>query len=209
MRKYYNLLKFSTFLIFALFVFASSPQQAHATSLNDIFSSPNSLFVKIQERIEYFFAFRIEQKVTVLEKQAERRLRQAENLVKTKDVDQALPLIKSYQTLKEKQGDLIKDAPLTALANAKEQTIRQQARIEEIKKNIPDEVDNIIEDSQREVMKTMVDNIKTEEDESKVTEFAEEVKNVLDPGSHIFAPGTNEVAPGTLEVAPGTKDIAP
>lgn len=187
----------------------SSPKPAHAATLDDIFSSPGSLIVRIQERIEYFFAFKTEQKVAVLDRQAERRLLQAENLVKTKNIDQALPLIKSYQALKERQSDLIKTLPTIDLVGTKEQTIRQQARIEDIKKSTPDEADEIIEESQRTVVKTMVDNIKMEEDEEKVTEFADEVKNVLDPGTNIFVPGTNEVAPGILEVAPGTKDIAP
>src|SRR3989304_6196434 len=108
MSKYYKLLTFLTFLIFALFVLMFSPQQAHATTLNNIFFSPDSFIVKIQERIEYFFAFNTEKKIAVLEKQAERRLTQAENLAKTKNVDKISSLIKSYETLKETQGNLIK-----------------------------------------------------------------------------------------------------
>lgn len=199
-------------IIFALFVIVSSPRPVHAAPLNDIFSSPDSFIVKIQERIEYFFAFSTKQKVIVLEKQAERRLTQAENLIKTKDVDQALSLIKSYETLKEKQGDLIKDTPTTDLAGVKEQTVKQQARIENMKKDISEDKKEIIEESQKAVIKTMLDTIdasRTTEDENEAIEFAEEVKNVLDPGSNIFAPGTNEVAPGTLEVAPGIQDIKP
>lgn len=188
----------------------SSPKPALAATLNDIFTSPDSLIVKVQERIEYFFAFRTEQKVTVLEKQAERRLARAENLAKTKDNNQVLSLIKSYKTLKEKQGNLIESAPTTNLAGIKEQTIKQQARIEDMKEDMPDDEKEIIEESQRTVIKTMMDNIDdsgTKEDKDEATEFAEEVKNVLDPETNIFAPGTNEVSPGTLEVAPGTKDI--
>ena len=190
----------------------SSPKLTLAAPLGDIFSSQDSLFVRIQERIEYFFAFNIQQKVIVLEKQAERRLTRAENLVKTKDVGQALSLIKSYEILKEKQGDLIGGAPATVLDKAKEQTIKQQARIEDMKEDMPEEAKELIEDGQKTVIKTMMDTIDdsgTKEDKDEATEFAEEIKNVIDPGSNIFAPGTLEVAPGTSEVAPGVQDIKP
>ena len=199
-------------IIFALFVIMSSPKLTLAAPLGDIFSSQDSLFVRIQERIEYFFAFNIQQKVIVLEKQAERRLTRAENLVKTKDVGQALSLIKSYEILKEKQGDLIGGAPATVLDKAKEQTIKQQARIEDMKEDMPEEAKELIEDGQKTVIKTMIDTIDdsgTKENKDEATEFAEEIKNVIDPGSNIFVPGTNEVAPGTLEVAPGTSEVAP
>lgn len=211
MRQFYKLLKFLIFS-FTFLVLVSFPKPAHAAPLDDIFFSPDSFIVKIRERIEYFFAFRTEQKVIVLEKQAERRLKQAENLVKTKDVNQALSLIKSYETLKEKQGDLIESAPTTDLTGVKEQTIQQQARIEDMKGYIPDAAKDIIEEGQRTVIKTMIDNLDdsgTKEDKDEVAEFTEEVKNVLDPGSNIFAPGTNEVSPGTLEVTPGTLEVAP
>ena len=197
-------------IIFALFVLMSSPRQAQAAPLGNIFISPDSLFVKIQERIESFFAFSTEQKIIVLEKQAERRLTQAENLVKTKDVDQALSMIKSYETLKEKQGNLIKTTSTTVPAEVKEQTVQQQTRIEDMKEDMPESIKEVIEESQRTVIKTVIDNLDDSGTiENEATEFAEEIKNVIDPGSNIFAPGTNEVAPGTLEVAPGTLEVAP
>src|SRR3989344_385808 len=211
MRKFYKFFKFLTFS-FVLFVFMSSPKSVLAAPINEILSSPNSLIVRIQERIESFFAFNMEQKIVVLEKQAERRLTQAENLAKTKDVDvdKVLSLIKSYETLKEKQGNLINVASTTVPVEVKEQTVQQQARIEDMKEDMSDDAKEIIEDSQRTVIKTMMDNIEdsgVEKDE--VTEFAEEIKNVIDPGSNIFAPGTLEVAPGSPEVAPGVKDVKP
>ena len=212
MRKFYQLLKFSIFIIFVIFVIIFSPRQTLAFSLNDIFSSPDSLIVRIQERIEYFFAFSTEQKVIILEKQAERRLTQAEKLAKINGVDQTLSLIKSYETLKKTQGDLIKAASITVPAEVKEQTVQQQARIENMKEDLPESTKEIVENSQKTVIKTVIDNLQDENSgtiENEATEFAEEVKNVLDPGSNIFAPGTNEVIPGTLEVAPGGSEIAP
>src|SRR3989344_8529321 len=131
MRKFYKLVALLTFSL-VLFAFVFSPQPAHAATLNDLFTSPDSFLVKIQERIESFFAFRTEQKITVLERQAERRLTSAENLTKTKDVDKVPSLIKSYETLKEEQGNLIKAASITVPTEVKEQTVKQQARIEDI-----------------------------------------------------------------------------
>jgi len=212
MRKFYKLVALLTFSL-VLFAFVFSPQPAHAATLNDLFTSPDSFLVKIQERIESFFAFRTEQKITVLEKQAERRLTRAEDLTKTKDNNQVLSLIKSYEALKETQGNLIKAASTTVPAHVKEHTVQQQARIEDIKKDLPEGTKEIIENSQRTIIKTVMDNLQDEsgttEIENEAAEFAEEVKNVLDPGSNIFAPGTNEVIPGTLEVAPSGSEVAP
>ena len=211
MRQFYKFLKLLTFS-FVLFAFLSFPSQAHAAPLGNIFTSPDSFIVKIQERIEYFFAFTTDRKIIVLEKQAERRLTQAENLIKTKDVNKISSLIKSYETLKETQGNLIKAASTAVPAEVKEHTVQQQARIEGIKKDLPESTKEIIENSQKTVIKTVIDNLQDENSgtiENEATEFAEEVKNVLDPGSNIFAPGTNEVAPGTLNVAPGASEVAP
>ena len=137
MSKFYRFLTFLTFFL-VLFAFLSFPSQAHAAPLNDIFTSPDSFIVKIQERIESFFAFTTDRKIIVLEKQAERRLAQAESLVKAKDIGKVSSLIKSYETLKENQGNLIKEASTTVPAEVKKQTVRQQARIEDIKKDLPE-----------------------------------------------------------------------
>ena len=199
-------------IIFALFVVLSFPRQALAAPRAGIFISPDSLFIKIQERIESFFAFRTEQKIIVLEKQAERRLTQAENLMKTGDVGKVSSIIKSYEVLKEAQNTLIKAASITVPAEVKEQTIKQQARIEDMKEDMPESTKEVVEESQRTVIKAVIDNLQDENSgtiENEATKFAEEVKNVIDPGSNIFAPGTNEIAPGTLEVTPGTLEVAP
>src|SRR3989344_2942462 len=153
MRKFFRLFTILTFS-FVLFVLMFSPRPAHAATLNDLFTSPDSFLVKIQERIESFFAFRTEQKITVLERQAERRLTSAENLTKTKDNNQVLSLIKSYEALKETQGNLIKAASITVPTEVKEQTVKQQARIEDIKKDLPEGTKEIIENSQRTIIKT-------------------------------------------------------
>ena len=198
-----------TFVIFTFFVIGSSPRQALASPPNSIFSSPDSPIMRIRERIEYFFAFNTQKKVIVLEKQAERRLTQAENLAKTKSVDQIPPLIKSYETLKERQGGLIRGAPTIDLAGAKERTIEQQSRIEGIKKDMPENAKDVVENSQSTVIKTMIDNIRADENEEKVTEFTEGIKNVLDPGTNVILESAPEVAPGANDINPGNIDYAP
>ena len=215
MKQFYKRFKFLIFFIFAISVFMF-PRQALAVSLGDIFSSPDSLIVRIQERIEYFFAFNTKQKVVILDKQAERRLTRAENLVKTGDANKTLILIKSYEILKERQGGLIKAAPATVLTEVKERTVQQQARIEGIKKEMPGETRKLIETGQVTIIKTMVDNIEAKEDVKEVTAFVKELKNVIDPGNLVvlkfareIAPGAFEVTPGTLEVAPGSLETAP
>ena len=105
---------------------------------------------------------------------------------------------------------MIKAASTTVLASVKEQTVQQQARIEDIKEDMPEGTKEIIEDNQRTVIKTVMDNLDDSGTiENEATEFAKEVKNVLNPGSNIFAPGTLEVAPGEKDIQPGKIDIAP
>jgi len=183
-----------TFVIFTFFVIGSSPRQALASPPNSIFSSPDSPIMRIRERIEYFFAFNTQKKVIVLEKQAERRLTQAENLAKTKSVDQIPPLIKSYETLKERQGGLIRGAPTIDLAGVKD---------------MPENAKDVVENSQSTVIKTMIDNIRADENEEKVTEFTEGIKNVLDPGTNVILESAPEVAPGANDINPGNIDYAP
>jgi len=204
-------------LIIFTFMFFAKP--AFATSLGGIFHSPDSLIVKIQERFEYLFAFNAEKKVVVLEKQANRRLTGAEKMIVSGNTDKSLSFVRDYETLKEKQGDIIKNAPASVLSEAKKQTVEQQDRIEDIKKDMPDEARDTIEEAQKTAIKTMVDNIKTQKPKNEieeVTKFIKEVKDVIEPGSvevlefaREIAPGAFEVAPSTLEVSPGTHEIAP
>lgn len=204
-------------LLIIVFFILSFPQRASALSPRDILSSPDSLVVKIQERIEYFFAFNTEKKAAILEKQAERRLTRAKKLIKTKDVDEVSTLIKNYETLKEKQGDLVESASIAILPEIKERTIEQQKRIEDIKEAVPEETKEVIEDVQRTVVTTVIMNVRAKEGEGKATEFAEGVKEVLTPGSNVLevVPGENtmeispEVAPGSENIEPGKIDLVP
>ena len=64
-------------LLLTLFFFSISfftPRTARAVDLREVLTSEDSIVVKIQERIEYFFAFKVENKITVLDKHAEKRL---------------------------------------------------------------------------------------------------------------------------------------
>lgn len=207
MRRFYKLL---TFLIcfFALFTFMSSPRQAHAAPLNDIFTSPDSLIVKIQERIEYFFAFNTEQKVIVLEKQAERRLAFAQKWAKEGDDTKTAALIEGYEGVKKKESLLLKDAPASVMKPVKDRIIEEQKTIEEIKDDVGDEVKDSIEDTQKTVIGDAIGMVKAKEGESKATEFAAKIADFVAPGVlEVVAPGINVI--DVKEDGGGGQTVAP
>jgi len=73
--------------ILLLFFFSISyftPKTSNAVNLREILTSEGSIIVKMQEKIEYFFAFNVERKVEVLEKQAEKRLNMAQTYANQK-----------------------------------------------------------------------------------------------------------------------------
>ena len=194
-----------------LFVVITTPSPIHAAPLSDLFTAPDSLIVKIQEKVEYFFAFSDQQKIAVLDKQAERRLAHAKSLVKTADVAKIPALLKEYETLKHKQSELIKVAPATTLVNAEEETVKQQASIEDLKENLPEPMKQVVSESQITVIESMVDSIEEKETNSEVavTNFIKEIKEVINPTSVEVLESAREIAPGAFAVTPGTQEVAP
>jgi len=73
-------------LVFVLFFFLVGlvfPKDSKALDLQEALTSENSIITKVTEGIEYFFAFRVGNKVQVLEKFADKRLTMAQEYADT------------------------------------------------------------------------------------------------------------------------------
>ncbi|MFH1971044.1 MAG: DUF5667 domain-containing protein, partial [Patescibacteria group bacterium] len=97
-------------LLLVLFFFSISlfiPRTSKAVDLQEVLTSENSIIVKIQEGIEYFFAFKVEQKVEVLEKHAEKRLVMAQSYAEEGNNEKVQNALQNYLRIKERQHSLL------------------------------------------------------------------------------------------------------
>ena len=84
------------FLSIAFFI----PKNLFAIDSQSTTTSQDSVFVKIQEGIEYFFAFTTEKKVKVLEKHAEKRLAKAQSFAEENGNEEVQNLLQNYLQIK-------------------------------------------------------------------------------------------------------------
>ena len=182
------------------------PKNSQAFSLGEALTSEDSIITKIQEGIEYFIAFKDENKVRVLEKQAEKRLTYAQGYADEGNEQKVQSLVQNYLQIKEKQNELLgKIDDGEVLGAVEERTIEQQRTMEQIKLKIDnDGKQNVIQVQERvvnQVAKRVIDVNGTE----GTTEFLNEV-------AHVWAPGTGPggeagvvyAGGGKLIYAPGT-----
>jgi hypothetical protein len=174
-------------LLFTLILFSISlffPRTSQAFDLREALTSENSIVTKIQEGIEYFFAFKNENKVQVLEKQAEKRLTFAQGYADKGNDQKVQSLIQNYLQIKDKQNNLLEKAINgETLGKVEERTVEQQKTIENIKTKIDEggkqNVIKVQEKVVNQVAKRIIDVNGTE----GATEFLNEVV-------HVWAPGT-------------------
>jgi len=219
-----------TILAFVFTVLCPRPTLAASTGM---FSSPDSFLVKVQETIQYFFAFKAENKVSVLEKQAEKRLVAAQDYAVKENKEKIQSMLQGYQLIKDKQNNFLgKIEDKEVLGAVAERTINQQKIMEEIKtktnNTIQQEVVQVQEQVVNQVAKRVVDVNGTQE----ATEFLNGVAHVWAPGTKagggeagvvyegggklIYAPGTGPggqagvvIEGGEMKFAPGTSGGGP
>jgi hypothetical protein len=140
--------------------------------------------VKVQEGIEYFFAFRVENKVAVLEKHAEKRLIMAQDYANEGNNEKIENLLQNYLQIKEKQNSLLgKTNDEDALGLVTERTVEQQKTIEEIKTNINEEGKQNVIQVQEQVANQVAKHVIDVNGPEGATEFLNDV-------AHVWAPGT-------------------
>ncbi len=190
--------------LFSLSLFA--PKTIKAVSLQEALTSENSIFVKIQEKVEYFFAFKVEKKVEVLEEHAEKRLVMAQNSAENGNNERVQNQVQNYLQIKEKQNGLLEENNSGAVLGAVEQrTIEQQKTMEEIKTKIDEDTKGQVIQVQEQVVNQVAQRIVEVNGSEGQTEFFQKVEHVWAPGT---GPGGGEsgvvVEGGTMQFAPGT-----
>src|SRR4030043_304836 len=189
------------FFFFSLLV----PKSSKAIDLQQALTSENSSVVKIQEGIEYFFAFSLERKVGVLEKHAEKRLSLAQGYAQEGNNEKMKDLLQNYLEIKEKQNNLLgKTDDGETLESVAERTIEQQKTMEEIKNEIDEgEKGNVIE-VQEQVVNQVAERIVEVNGTEGQTEFFQKVEHVWAPGTGPGGEAGVVIEGGTMQFAPGT-----
>lgn len=202
-------------LLLVLFLFSISlfvPKTSHAFSLQEALTSENSIVVKVQEGIEYFFAFKIENKIAVLEKQAEKRLAMAQGYAEKGNNERVQDLMQNYLQIKERQNDLLeKTSDGKVLGAVENRTVEQQKTMENIKTKINEDGKQNVVQVQEQVVNQVAQRIVEVNGKEGQTEFFNKVEHVWAPGT---GPGGGEAGVvyeggGKLIFAPGTSGGGP
>lgn len=173
------------------------------------------------ERIEYFFAFRLERKVEVLEKQAENRLDKAQDFADGGNKEKVQNQLQSYLDKKEEQNNLLgKTDGEMVLKNVEERTIEQQKTMEDIKTIVDDGMKQEIIQVQERVVNQVAQRVIDVNGKEGQTEFFNKVEHVWAPGTgpggeagviyqggagQQFAPGTSAGGSGGVVYEGGAK----
>jgi hypothetical protein len=203
-------MSFKRLLLLVMFFFSVSlfiPNISKAASLQESLTSENSIFVKIQEGVQYFFAFGVGKKIGVLEKQAEKRLAMAQGYAEKGNGERVQNLMQSYLQIKERQNSLLdKNDNNDVLSQVEDRTIEQQKTMEEIKNIIIDDMGKQgVIDVQEQVVNQVAQRIVVQNGTEGQTEFLNEVLHVWAPGTGPGGEaGTVYAGGGKLIYAPGT-----
>lgn len=188
-------------LLLVLFFFSISlfvPKTSQAFDLQEALTSENSVVIKIQEGVEYFFAFKVENKIAVLEKHAEKRLAIAQDYAEKGNNERVQDLMQSYLQIKEKQNDLLeKTSDGKVLGAVEDRTVEQQKTMEDIKTKINEDGKQNVVQVQEQVVNQVAGRIVEVNGKEGQTEFFNKVE-------HVWAPGTGPGGEGGTTFAPGT-----
>jgi hypothetical protein len=198
-----------TLFFFSIVLFI--PKTSRAIDLQEILTSEDSIVVEIQEKIEYLFTFKIENKITVLEKHAEKRLVMAQGYAEEGNNEKVQKLMQDYLQIKERQNDLFgEDDAGKVLEAVAERTIEQQKTMEEIKTKIDEDGKQQVVQVQEQVVNQVAERIVVVNGSEGQTEFFNKVEHVWAPGT---GPGGGEsgvvIEGGTMQFAPGTSAGGP
>jgi hypothetical protein len=207
-------------LLLTLFFFSVSlfiPKTSQAFDLREALTSESSVITKVQEGIEYFFAFKIENKIAVLEKQAEKRLTLAQNYIDKKNDKKLQGVMQDYLQIKEKQNNLLKKTnDGEVLSTVEEKTVEQQKIMEEIKTKINENGKQNVVKIQEKVVNQVGERVIEVNGKEGQTEFFNKIEHVWAPGTGpggeagtSFAPGTSGTGNGGVVVEGGLIQFAP
>lgn len=203
-----------------LFIFSVSffvPKTAEAVGLQEVLTSENSFVVKIKEEIEYFFAFKIEAKVQVLERHAEKRLSMAREYAEDGNKERVQNVLQNYLQIKERQNVLLgKTNEAEVMGEVEEKTIEQQRIMEEIKTMVDEDGKQEVVRVQEQVVNQVAQRVVEINGPEGQTEFFNKVEDVWAPGTGpggeagtTFAPGTSGVGSGGVTIQGGGTQFVP
>ncbi|MBU2577965.1 hypothetical protein KKA69_03995 [Patescibacteria group bacterium] len=195
-------------LLLVLFFFSIAllvPKVSKAVDLQEVLSSEDSIVVKIQEGIEYFFAFGVEKKVAVLEKHAEKRLIRAQDYAEEENNEKVQNLLQNYLQIKERQNNLLgKTNGKEVLGKVEERTIEQQKTMEEIKTKIDEGAKQEVVQVQEQVVNQVAKRVIDVNGSEGATEFLNKVEHVWAPGTGPGGKAGVVIVGGELMYASGT-----
>jgi hypothetical protein len=192
-------------VLFSFFLALFIPKTSKAVDLKEALTSEDSIVVKIQERLQYFFAFRVEKKVEVLEKQAEKRLVKAQGYADEGNNEKVQNLLQNYLQIKERQNNLLgKISNGEVLNEVEERTIEQQKTMEGIKTKIDEGEKQEIVQVQEQVVNQVAKRIIDVNGSQGATEFFNKVEHVWAPGTGPGGEAGVVIEGGTMQFAPGT-----
>lgn len=213
-----NFKKFSLVTVFLLTLALFVPKASVAADTIKFETPEVLILVKIQEGIKYFFTFKTENKISVLEENAEKRLVWAKSYADTGNDGGVQSMIQSYLQIKEKQDGLLGKVDGQVLGIVEERTIEQQKTMEEIKTKTGDEIKNEVIQVQERVVNQVAERIVVVGGTEGQTEFFKKVEHVWAPGTEpkdgksgtsgvVIEGGTMQFAPGTSAGKPLINDI--
>lgn len=178
--------KIATYLFIFLFVGFLTPKTAQAISLQEFIASRDYTIQKLQESVEYLFAFKVDKKVEVLEKHAEKRLDMAQDSAEKGDDEKVQNQLQNYLQIKEKQNNLLGETGVkNTLGKVENRTIEQQKQIEEIKTQVNGNMKREVRKVQEQVVNQVAERVINADGKEGATEFLQKVE-------HVWAPGTSE-----------------
>lgn len=212
-----NIKKTLLLVLLFFFIILLNPAISKAVDSPKTKVSNDSLVTRIMERIEYFFAFRFEKKVEVLEKQAEIRLDKAQDFATDGNKEKVQNQLQGYFDKKEEQNNLLgKTDGEVVLKNVEERTIEQQKTMENIKTIVDDGMKQEIIQVQEQVVNQVAQRVIDVNGKEGQTEFFNKVEHVWAPGTGPggetgtnFAPGTSGTGNGGVVVKGGLIQFAP
>lgn len=210
-----NIIKSFLLVLFLFSISLFVPKTAQAFDLRETLTSTDSIVVKIQEGIEYFFAFKVENKIQVLEKHAEKRLTMAQNYAEDGEGERIQNLMQNYLQIKAKQNDLLgKTSSEDVLVTVEERTIEQQKTMESIKTKVEGDQKQLVVQTQEQVVNQIAERIVEVNGAERQAEFFQKVEHVWAPGTGpggesgvVIEGGTMQFAPGTSAGGPSGQDI--
>lgn len=214
-----NIKRLFLLLLFFFSIVLIVPKTTKAFDLKQALTSEVPIVVKIQEGIEYFFAFKIKDKVTVLEKHAEKRLVMAQNYAEGGKQEKVGSTLQDYLEIKDRQNELLdKTDSGEVLGEVAERTLDQQKTMEQIKLRVDEDGKKEIIQIQEQVVNQVAQRIVVVDGPEGKNEFFQEVKHVWAPGTgpggtagvviegggSQYAPGTSAGGGGGVQYAGGT-----